>query len=256
MPWSESGNCPPPPSGEENSQDVRSIQGLSLAPVYAVQGAVAPQVLTHTYRSVCNNPMDSTRQPDITRGKILDAAFTEMHRHGFQAASINTILGATGLTKGALYHHFPTKQALGLAVVDEVIHGRLEQRLFHPLRESDRPVQTLLDILEGFSMRAAELVPLGCPLNNLMQEMSPLDSEFKEHLGTILNTWRHAVQNALERGREQGEVGAAVDCEAAALFIVSAWEGCIGIAKNLQSVDALTTCGRQLQVYIRGLRSA
>ncbi len=200
--------------------------------------------------------MDSTRQPDITRSKILDAAFAEMYRYGFQAASIANILVSTGLTKGALYHHIPTKQALGLAVVDEVVHGRLEQRLFRPLRESERPVQALLDILEGFSARAAELVPLGCPLNNLMQEMSPLDPDFKEHLGTIVNTWRHAVQSALERGKEQGEVDAAVDCEAAALFIVSAWEGCIGIAKNLQSLDALTTCGRQLQVYIRGLRSA
>lgn len=199
--------------------------------------------------------MDSPRQPDITRSKILDAAFAEIHRHGFQAASIANILASTGLTKGALYHHFPTKQALGLAVVDEVMHNRLEQRLFRPLGESEQPVQTLLDILEGLSERALELVPLGCPLNNLVQEMSPLDSDFREHLGTILAAWRQAVQNALERGKKQGEVSTSVDCEAAALFIVSAWEGCIGVAKNLQSVEALTTCSRQLQVYIRSLRS-
>lgn len=199
--------------------------------------------------------MDSPRQPDITRSKILDAAFAEIHRHGFQAASIANILASTGLTKGALYHHFPTKQALGLAVVDEVMHNRLEQRLFRPLRESEQPVQTLLDILEGLSERALELVPLGCPLNNLVQEMSPLDSDFREHLGTILAAWRQAVRNALERGKKQGEVSTSVDCEAAALFIVSAWEGCIGVAKNLQSVEALTTCSRQLQVYIRSLRS-
>ena len=43
---------------------------------------------------------------------------------------------------------------------------------------------------------------------------------------------------------------------AALELIVSAWEGCIGIAKNLQSVDALLNCGRQLQHYIRSLLPA
>lgn len=199
--------------------------------------------------------MDSTRQPDITRSKILDAAFAEMHRHGFQAASIANILASTGLTKGALYHHFPTKQALGLAVVDEVIRLRLDQRHFTPLRESDRPLDTLLGILESISGRAEELVTLGCPLNNLMQEMSPLDAAFKEHLGAVVNSWLLAVESALRRAQEQGDLRPDVDCAAATLFIISAWEGCIGIAKNLQSADALMTCSRQLQSYIRSLRT-
>ena len=69
-----------------------------------------------------------TKQPDQTRDKILHSAFCEIHRQGFQAASIANILQDTGLTKGALYHHFPTKQALGLAVIDEVIRRRASGR--------------------------------------------------------------------------------------------------------------------------------
>ena len=85
----------------------------------------------------------TTKQPDFTREKILQAAFCEIHRQGFQAASIANILQDTGMTKGALYHHFPTKQALGLAVIDEVIKQRLDGVIFRPLRESDRPVEML-----------------------------------------------------------------------------------------------------------------
>ncbi len=197
--------------------------------------------------------MDTPKQPDQTRARILDAAFAEIHRHGFQAASIATILASTGLTKGALYHHFPTKQALGLAVVDEKIRARLDARHFRPLRESAHPLQALLDILDGITERAADLVPLGCPLNNLMQEMSPLDPEFKAHLNAVLDTWRQTTEDALRRAQAQGEVRADVDCHAAALFIVSAEEGCIGVAKNLQSPEAFITCLRQLQGYIRSL---
>lgn len=196
-----------------------------------------------------------SKQPDITRDKVLEAAFCEIHRSGFQAASIANILASTGLTKGALYHHFPTKQALGLAVVDEVIYRRLDDLVFTPLRQSERPLDTLLDILEKIAERAQNLVTLGCPLNNLMQEMSPLDHAFKERLGAVLNAWREAVESASRRAQEQGDLRADVDCAAAALFIVSAWEGCIGIAKNLQSAAALSVCSRQLQAYIRSLRA-
>jgi AcrR family transcriptional regulator len=194
-----------------------------------------------------------TKQPDITRDKVLEAAFCEIHRSGFQAASIANILASTGLTKGALYHHFPTKQALGLAVVDEVIHLRLDAFLFRPLRESRRPVETLLQIMGGMGERPPEYLLLGCPLNNLMQEMSPLEPEFKAHLNTVLEAWRSTIEDALTRGKAQNDLRADVDCCAAALFIVSAWEGCVGIAKNLQSTDALASCMGQLQDYVRSL---
>jgi AcrR family transcriptional regulator len=53
----------------------------------------------------------------FTRDKLLKAAFEEIYRRGFQAASLDTILAKAGVTKGALYHHFPDKGALGYAVV-------------------------------------------------------------------------------------------------------------------------------------------
>ncbi|HEX8987368.1 MAG TPA: TetR family transcriptional regulator C-terminal domain-containing protein [Rhodocyclaceae bacterium] len=195
----------------------------------------------------------TTRDTDLTRAKLLDAAFCEIHRHGFQAASIANILRDTGLTKGALYHHFPTKQELGLAVVDEVIGTRLDEWIFRPLRESKRPVATLLEIVEMKAGADQEAVVLGCPLNNLMQEMSPLDQAFKERLSRVAVAWGNAVEDALRRGQAAGEIRADVDCRAAALFIVSAWEGCVGVAKSLQSRAGFAMCMRQLQGYIRSL---
>ena len=62
-----------------------------------------------------------------------------------------------------------------------------------------------------------------------------------------------AVAAALERAQKQGRVRKDVDCRAAALFIVSAYEGCIGIAKNLQSVKEFRLCMAQLDAYVQGL---
>jgi AcrR family transcriptional regulator len=195
----------------------------------------------------------TTRDTDLTRGKLLDAAFCEIHRHGFQAASIANILRDTGLTKGALYHHFPTKQDLGLAVVDEVIGARLEEWIFKPLRESKQPVATLIEIIGLKALADEEAVTLGCPLNNLMQEMSPLDAAFKGRIEAIVTTWGGVIRDALERGQKAGEIRADVDCRAAALFILSAWEGCVGVAKSMQSAAGFQMCLGQLQGYVRGL---
>lgn len=95
--------------------------------------------------------MDTPKQGDLTRQRILEAGFAEMHRHGFQAASVANILIDTGLTKGALYHHFSSKKDLGLAVVNEVIGSYLEQAILRPLRAAARPVPALLDLLDGKS---------------------------------------------------------------------------------------------------------
>lgn len=192
------------------------------------------------------------KQPDVTRERILDAAFQEIYRYGFQSASLANILERTGLTKGALYHHFPDKQALGLAVVDEVVRARLEQLVIQPLRDSREPIATLQAILRA-KREHTEMVELGCPLNNLMQEMSPLDEAFRTHLNAIMTDWQETLAEALKRGQRHGQVRNDIDCAATALFIVSAWEGCIGIAKNMQSERAYRTCVDQIAGFVQSL---
>ena len=211
-----------------------------------------PLLTQHTDRYVMSSM--SLKQPDITRDKILDAAFQEIHRHGFQSASLSNILASTELTKGALYHHFPTKNDLGHAVIDEIIRSGLDAMVLAPLRESDDPIETLLEIIQRKSERTTlESVILGCPLNNLAQEMSPLDEDFKQRLNSILTEWHNTFADALKRAQKQGKVRKDVDCRAAALFLVSAWEGCVGVAKNLQSVKEFRLCLKQLEAYVRSL---
>ena len=201
-----------------------------------------------------NNQTRPIRDPDGTRDTILDAAYQEIYRHGFQASSLSNILSKTGLTKGALYYHFPTKSDLGLAVIDEVVRDGLDAMVFAPLRESAEPFETLLEIIRHKGQKAEiESVTLGCPLNNLMQEMSPLDNNFKKQLNAILMMWQVVVADALTRAQKQGQVRNDIDCHSAALFIVSSWEGCAGVAKNLQSVKDFRLCMKELEAYVARL---
>jgi len=168
---------------------------------------------------------------DLTRQTLLEAAFAEIHRNGFQAASLAQILADTGLTKGALYHHFPDKKALGLAVLEEVIRPRLAEMMFEPLADTRQPLSAMQALLAAKAVEDDPYaVKLGCPLNNLMQEMSPVDESFRMHLNEVFEAWVGVMAAALERGKTAGEVRRDVDAEATAFFIVSALEGCIGMS--------------------------
>jgi TetR/AcrR family transcriptional regulator, transcriptional repressor for nem operon len=177
------------------------------------------------------------RQPDITRAKLLQAAFHEIYRQGFQGSSLDVILAKAGMTKGALYHHFSDKAALGYAVVEEVVHGLLLERWLGVLeRQPGDPISALQGMLR---QRARELttheVELGCPLNNLAQEMSPLDERFRLRVGATFDTWIEGFARVLEQGQTEGTVRKEVNPRQVAAFLVGAVEGCYGLAKSARS---------------------
>jgi TetR/AcrR family transcriptional repressor of nem operon len=198
----------------------------------------------------------TTKSSDLTRQTLLEAAFAEIHRNGFQAASLTQILADTGLTKGALYHHFPDKKALGLAVIEDVIRPQLAAMMFAPLADTRQPLAAIQALLKT---KAAEpdpwVVTLGCPLNNLMQEMSPVDESFRLQLNSLFQDWVAVVTEALERGLKSGEVKPEVNAADTAFFIVSALEGCIGMSKNTQSIAAYRGCLGQLNTYLETLKT-
>lgn len=198
----------------------------------------------------------TTKTPDLTRQTMLEAAFAEIHRNGFQAASLSQILAATGLTKGALYHHFPDKKALGLAVIEEVVRPLMRSLMVDPLEGTDQPLAALRALLKAKAMlEEPQVLALGCPLNNLMQEMSPVDETFRVRLNALFHDWVAAVAAALERGKQSGEVHADVAADETAFFIVSALEGCIGMSKNAQSLAAFRGCLTQLGRYLDTLKA-
>lgn len=194
----------------------------------------------------------------VTRQKILAAAFEEFHLRGFQAASLDAILARAGATKGALYHHFPDKAALGYAVVEEVVHTPVLEAYIGPLRdESVDPLSALQDVLRR---RADDFVAggieLGCPLNNLAQEMSPLDEGFRTRVAATLDAWTEAFTEALERAQRWGSVRADVDARRVAGLLVAAVEGSFGMAKNATSVDLLRSNLEVLADFLETLRPA
>lgn len=202
-----------------------------------------------------------TRAPEATRERLVAAAFEEIHRHGYQGAGLDTILAHAGVTKGALYHHFADKADLAHAVIDEVIRGLTLTRWTGPLAsyEGD-PVsglQRVLDVVatEFCDEGLVDKVELGCPLNNIAQEMSPLDERFRRRVAVVFETWIEAFARALERGRADGTVRRDVDARKVATFVVSSIEGSFGLAKNAKSAPLLRENFEVLHAFLDTLRA-
>lgn len=196
------------------------------------------------------------RVPGETRRRLLDAAFEEFFLRGFQAGSLDTIVDRAGVTKGALYHYFPDKAALGYAVLDEVVREPLLAAYLDPLEDVDGdPLAALQDVLRRRADDfAAGGIERGCPLNNLTQEMAPLDEGFRARAASTLDEWTDAFARALERAQDLGYARADVEARRIAALIVAAVEGSFGMAKAEASVDALRANLETLADLLDGLR--
>ncbi len=177
-----------------------------------------------------------TRDPEGTRALLVENAFHEIHAHGYAGASLDRILANSGVTKGALYHHFESKADLLHAVIDDAIRPMVMERWLRPLEESDDPIRALAESTRAFigSCTSDEL-RCGCPLNNLAQELSGDDEDFRRHLNRVADEWRAGIRDAFERGQRTGSVRGDVDPTAVASLVFATYQGLSSFMKT--SVD-------------------
>jgi TetR/AcrR family transcriptional repressor of nem operon len=196
----------------------------------------------------------TSRDPERTRGRLLRAAFQEMHRSGFRNADLDAILASAGVTKGALYYHFDNKEALGYAVVDEVIASGLHQKWVHPLRNAKNPIDVLIRIIQSESVKRED-VRRGCPLLNLSQEMSGLDEGFRRRTAQLYKDWHDAMAEALREGQKRGVVRSDINANETATFLIAAWEGYVVLGKNSQDPRTMRSGQRRVSGHIDSLRA-
>jgi TetR/AcrR family transcriptional regulator, transcriptional repressor for nem operon len=195
------------------------------------------------------------RDPGRTRELLLQAAFREVYRVGFQNAGIDTILAATNVTKGALYYHFESKEALGYALIEEVVSTFTRDRWLLPLQRSEdkNPVDALIGIVRALPVRPKD-IKSGCALVNRAQEMSLLDEQFRKRLERIFQGWQEAIAAALRRGQSEGTVRRDLIPEETASFLIAMVEGYEVLAKNAQDPKVWSVGMKNIVAWLKSLR--
>lgn len=201
--------------------------------------------------------MATERNAEHTRTRILEAAQEEIYQNGYQGMRIEAILQKTNLAKGALYHHFPNKLALGYAVVDEILMEHIQTNWNEYACKYPNPLTAIQQLfLSKAECYKNEECFKGCPLNNLNQEMAAIDQGFHERLEKAMELIHQSIVGSLERGQLQGDVRKDINPSKIAMFIMASYQGIMGAAKCMQAPELLGDLFETLNDYIDTLRTS
>ena len=176
-----------------------------------------------------------------TREKILESAYQLFYKKGFHATSIDEILKDANLNKGSLYHLFKSKKELLLAVIDEKLGAMLRED-YKEISSVEEPLKFLEEKLlcvDFFDFKH------GCPLNNLVQEMSPVDQDIAKALLIVYHELESYYVIAL-RDEELSEE----EKRSLAKMMVATVEGAIMAAKASQDKSTYLQIVKQMFTFV------
>jgi AcrR family transcriptional regulator len=109
-----------------------------------------------------------------SRDALLDATFAHVYRHGYHGAATAAILTDAGVPKGSMYHHFASKQAMVLAMIEERLAPKMAKFYDFSAPEGGTPRAILKHTFHTMAHNT-HLMTYGCPLHRLMQETRAQD---------------------------------------------------------------------------------
>ncbi|MFE9904752.1 ScbR family autoregulator-binding transcription factor [Streptomyces achromogenes] len=148
-----------------------------------------------------------------SRRLILEAAAHVFDERGYDAASTNEILARADLTRGALYHHFPSKEAIATALIEA--HG---QALVVPHQEV--VLQAVIDLTLGFARQLQH-----DPILRASVRLAVEQSSFAPPTNTPYQQSITAIEDLLRRAGQQGELLPGTNLPEVAQTIVGSFTG-------------------------------
>jgi len=159
-----------------------------------------------------------TSDPNSTKGKILDAALDIFSRKGFYNTRLDEIVEASQTSKGAIYFHFPNKERLFLALVDQfadLLERRVVEAIQHENKGINRVRIAMITILETFGRYRR-------PAKILLVQAAGLGSTFEEKRNENNDRFAFLIQTYLDESVEIGDIEP-IDTEVVSI----AWMGAI-----------------------------
>ncbi len=167
---------------------------------------------------------------ELTRAKIITKAKALIGKQGFNNTSISNIINATGVKKGNLYFHFPSKEALGHAILEQT-RQEAADFLTSALTGSS-PGEKLSNYLDNVFEKHKQVNFVGgCLIGNTAIEMGDTNPAFSLIVGTIFDHWKQTLADLIRQACETGEIKLDMDPEHLALHMVAVIEGGIMMSK-------------------------
>jgi len=172
------------------------------------------------------------------RDKIVAAALDRFQALGFSACGVQEIVDSAGVPKGSFYNYFKSKELLAVEVLEVYAKGSRRETLAD---QSVAPVERLRAHFEFLASRYAGFgYGKGCLIGNIAAETSDHMPIVRKALAQSLANWTKLVAAVIRDGQRDGSIGAGLDADQVARFLINSWEGAIirmKIANSRQPLD-------------------
>ena len=184
-----------------------------------------------------------------TRQHILKESRKLFTVQGFRNTSISEIIAATGVKKGNLYYHFPSKEELGLAVLVDV-----RDEFFTILDDAlagENPIVRILNSCNAvMAMMEQNSFVGGCLFGNTALEMTDSNSRFGRIIQEVFSQWKSRVERELRQAVESGLLTSPMPADALASSIIATLEGGIMLSRVYKNKDGIEDCILAIRVLL------
>lgn len=187
-----------------------------------------------------------------TRKNLIDSTFDEIYQKGYQGASLTTILKNAKVHKGSMYHFFENKKEMALVSIKEKIYERFVQRYSSIIALESGYLEAFIKSIKDTTNRDFNK---GCPIANIVQEMSNIDEDFKVLMEEIYQIFRKNIKDILDLAIKKDEMQKC-DTTKLALYIASTLEGAILSAKATGNIQDYLDVVDILSLYILSFKKA
>jgi TetR/AcrR family transcriptional regulator, transcriptional repressor for nem operon len=162
---------------------------------------------------------DGERRPDTTRDRLIAAAARQFAHRPYSAVSLDDILAEAELTKGAMYFHFSSKQALALQIIDDFTE-MTRSAVFELVDRRMSGLETLIEFVFVRALHDAQydVARAGGRLLDALENATPLPR-------ALWQSRREFVTNLIQKAAAEGDVIDQQHPEDIADMLVALWVG-------------------------------
>lgn len=177
----------------------------------------------------------SPKEKMDVRTRVVLAAMELFFAKGYQSTSIADILSRTQLNAGSLYHVFPGKQDVLIAVLEWYRDGIDENLLSLAWEGVDDPIDRIFALLDRYHWMIVETgCTFGCPIGSLALELHEADPAVRELLAINFSNWAAAIRRCLDDAGDR--LPADLDRQSLAEFVLTTMEGGVMQARTYRDV--------------------
>jgi len=191
-----------------------------------------------------------------TRHLIIDKSLQLFSVKGYHSTSIANILEATSLTKGGLYGHFESKEAIWYAIYDEAVQ-RWRQVVFEGVQDIVDPLQRIEKVIENDLMNylGKDIFEGGCFFLNALVELSGQSPAISRHMLRGFIGFSKLLQRWLVQAESQGQIQPGLNHREIANFIFISLNGAAALYAVTRDDSVLKQTTSQLHRYVQQLKA-